>query len=145
MNRDTADRISDQFALARMQARSDLQAESADGLTHRSCASNRPGCPWLPMESGEHSVAGSDYFSSLGGSKLSAERCVIVTQHFVPTTVAQPRGFLGRADDIDEQDSGKNTAGLGATVQRTALDAYRFQQLFISMTEPPRNCSFHVV
>jgi hypothetical protein len=36
MDRDTADRISHQFTLACMQARPDLQAESADSLTHRS-------------------------------------------------------------------------------------------------------------
>jgi hypothetical protein len=146
MDRDTADRISDQFTLACMQARPDLQAESADGLTHRSRASNRPRCPWLPVESGEHSVAGSGYFSSPGRAKLSAERCVIVAQHIVPATVAQQRGFLSRADDIDKQDSGKNAAGLDVTVvRRTAPDAYRFQQLFISMAAPPRNCSFHIV
>jgi hypothetical protein len=56
----------------------------------------------------------------------------------VPATVAQQCGFLGRADDINKQDSGKNAAGLGATAQRTMPDEYRFQQLFISMAAPPR-------
>jgi hypothetical protein len=63
----------------------------------------------------------------------------------VPATVAQQCGFLGRADDINKQDSGKNAAGLDATAQRTMPDEYRFQQLFISMAAPPRNCSFHVL
>jgi len=47
MDRDTADRISDQFTLACMQACPDsiTEAESADGLTDRIRASNRPGCP----------------------------------------------------------------------------------------------------
>jgi len=35
--------------------------------------------------------------------------------------------------------------GLGATLHWTSPDAYRFQQLFISMAETQRNCSFHVV
>jgi hypothetical protein len=145
MDRNTADRISDQFTLARMYARPDLQAKSADGLTNRGRASNCPGCPWLSIESGEHSVAGGGYFSSSGRAKLSAQRCVIVTQNLVPATVAQPCGFLGRTDDIDKQHSRKNAAGLGATLHWTSPDAYRFQQLFISMAETQRNCSFHVV
>jgi hypothetical protein len=145
MNRDTADRISYQFTLACMQARPNLQAESADGLTHRSRASNRPGCPRLPMESGEHAVAGSDYFSSSACAKFSAERCVIVTQDLVPATVAEARGFFGRADDIDKQNRGKHAAGLDATLHRTPPDRYPFQQLFVSMAAAPRNCSFHVV
>src|SRR6266436_921632 len=116
MDRDTADRISHQFTLACMQARPDLQAESADSLTHRSRASNRPSCTWSAVESGEHAVASSGYFCSPGRAKLLAERSVIVTQHLVPAAVAQPRGFLGRADNIDKQDSGKNAAGLDATL-----------------------------
>jgi hypothetical protein len=68
-----------------------------------------------------------------------------VTKHLVPATIAQQRSFLGRADDIDKKDRGKNTTGLDATAHRTGPDAHRFQQPFISMTAPPRNCSFHVV
>ena len=145
MDRDTADLISNEFTFARMKAGPDLQAESADGPTDRSRTSDRPGCAWLPVESGEHSVAGSGYFSSPERTKLSAERCVIVTKHLVPATVTQQRGFLGRADDIDKKDRGKNTTAIDGTLRRTGPDAHPLQQLFISMAEPPCNCSFHVV
>jgi hypothetical protein len=94
MDCDTFYRISDHYTFACMQAGSDFEAESADRLTDRDGASNRPDRPRLPVESCEHSVAGRPYFSSPGRAKLSAERCVIVTQHFVPAVVAQQRDFL---------------------------------------------------
>jgi hypothetical protein len=78
------------------------------------------------MKGSEKAVAGSDYFSSPARSKLSAKRCVIVTQHLVPATVTEPSGFLGRADDIDKQHGGKNAAGLYATRPRTFPDTYAF-------------------
>ena len=136
---------SDQFTLARMYARPDLQAEGADGLTDRSRASNRPSCPWLPVESGEHSVAGGVYLSSAGCAKLSADGCVVVIQYPGPATIAHNRGFLGRADDIDEQDSGKHAIGLDLMAYRTSADSYFFEQPFILMAESPRNCFSHIV
>jgi hypothetical protein len=79
----------------------------------------------LSVEGGEYSVAGSSYFSSPGRAKLRAERGVIVAQHLVPATVAQQRGFLGRADDVNKEHSGTNATGLDARLHRTVTDAYR--------------------
>jgi hypothetical protein len=106
-----------------MQARPDLEAESADRLANRSRALNRPGCSWLPVESGDHSVAGGIYFFSLPRAQVSAERCVIVTQHLVPAPIAEQRSFLRRTDDINKQNSGKNATGLDARLHGTAPNA----------------------
>src|SRR5712692_4077849 len=127
-----------------MQSSPDLHAESSNSLTHRDRTTNRLSCSWRPIESSEHSVPSSSYFCSPGRAKLFAECGVIVSQHLAPATVAQQRGFLGRANDIDKQDSGKNATAFDATLHRPPLDAYRCQQLFVSMAAPTRNRSCHI-
>jgi hypothetical protein len=68
-----------------------------------------------------------------------------MTKHLVPATIAEQRGFLGRPDNIDKEDRGKNTTGLDRASGGTGPDSYPFQQPFIAMAAPARNCSFHVV
>ncbi len=144
MDRDTFDRIPNEFTLARMQSSPDLQAESSNSLTHRERTTNRPSCSWRPTEGSEYSVPSSSYLCSPGSAKLFAECGVIVAQHLAPATVAQQCGFLGRANNIDKQHSGKNAPGFDATLRRPALDAYCCQQLFVSVAASTRDRSCHI-
>ena len=105
MNRDADDLISNQFVFARMQPRPDLQPESADGLTDCSRASNRPG--WRRNVA---SIPSPVVITSLPRSARSSltHHGVIVIHYLRPATVAESRGFLSRANNIDKQSRGKH-------------------------------------
>jgi hypothetical protein len=119
IQRDTAGRVFDNFALAGMKTRSDLQSESADRFMDRGRTSDCPCCPRLSIESSEYAITGSGYFFPPGCAKLSAKRCVIMTQHLIPSAIAELRGLLRRPDYIDEDDRDKNAARLGSTANGT--------------------------
>src|SRR5262245_23537952 len=72
------------------------------GTAHGSCG---------PVECSEQSIAGGVYELPAMPPDLVLDVHIVHCQELSPPSVAEPRGFLGRADDVGEENRGEDALG----------------------------------
>src|SRR5436190_11092194 len=130
------------LVFARMQPHPDLQPQRAHRLADCGGATD-PGSR-VP-ERCEQSVSCRHYFLAAHGLQLLADGGVIVVHYLRPAHIAEPRGFLGGSDDIDEQDGGERLSELGVRAGGSAPVRDRSCQRFIAMVASLRDGSLRIV
>ena len=124
------------FVFAGVQPYSDLQPQRAHGLADCSRATDTGS---RRVERCEHPVPRGHDFLSAQNLQLFADGGVVVIHHLCPTRIAQPRGFFGRPDDIDNQYRGERLFELSVTLGRSTPDRNTSGQRFVAMALSPGN------
>src|SRR5437867_7138897 len=91
--------------LARVQARSDLQARLADGIADGHRATDGPS---RTVERGQDPVSGRMDLPPPVPGELSPDDALVLADELLPSTVPQLGSRGGRADDVREQDGGQD-------------------------------------
>ena len=66
------------------------------------------------VERGEEPIAGSVDFAATKSLQLRSHRAVMGRNEVAPSSITEADGQLSRADDVGEQDGGKDTLGRDA-------------------------------
>src|SRR5215471_19200370 len=109
MHGDTAHFPLYHLALARMQARADLDPESSDALRDRSRAAHGTRGA---IEASEESVPGDVELRAVEASELAADERVMALEQLPPRTIAKLDSLRSRADDVSEENRGEDTVRL---------------------------------
>ena len=102
-----ADVVVDLFALARMNACTNIKSDRAHFIDDCARASD---CARRAVECNEKPLPKRFHFIAAGALKFASYRRVMHVEQIMPSLVTQLRGQRGRAHDIGEQYSGKDTA-----------------------------------
>ena len=97
--------------LARVDSGADLDAKRPQRLDDCGRAGDRLGGP---VERGEKSIAGSVDFAAAKSLQLRSHGAVMGRDEVAPSSVTEADGQLSRADDVGEQNGGKDTLGRDA-------------------------------
>ena len=105
VNSDTTNIVADHFALACMEPSTDLYAERPDFLGNGTGAANA--ARWT-VKGGEKTVARCFHFMASKSREIAPDRGVMIVEQIAPALVAECGGFLGRADDVGEENRGED-------------------------------------
>src|SRR5690606_18574694 len=100
VNGNAADLAAATLDFAGMDARPDFEPQGSDGFA------NLHGAVYGPcgtVERREKSIPRAVDFPAPECRKIAADEVVVCSAHFEPARVAEPRGKLGRSDDVREQ------------------------------------------
>src|SRR5204862_1373257 len=100
--------VVDQFALARMQPRANLQAKLAETVSDRAGAANPPRGA---VERREEAVASRVHLPTTEPRELAADDLVVFLEEFPPGPVAEAGSTGSRIDHIGEQDGREHRFG----------------------------------
>src|ERR1700759_952946 len=105
------------LVFASVQPHPDFQPQRAHGLADCSCAADPGGGR---AERRPQPVPRRHDFLAAQGLQLAADGSEIMLHHLRPARIAEPRGFLGGAVDIDDEDRGERLLEFGATIDTSA-------------------------
>jgi hypothetical protein len=105
VNSDTANIVADHFALACMEPSTDLYAERPDFLGNGTGAANA--ARWT-VKGGEKAVSSCFHFMASKAREIAPDRGVMIVEKIAPALIAECGGFLGRADDVGEENRGED-------------------------------------
>src|ERR1700690_350023 len=131
MDRNSANLALDRLGLAHVEPGADLEAKLSCEVTNRERAADRVG---RHLERREQPVASGVDLPPAEPLQPIADRRVVPAEEPLPGGIANPRGELGRADDVYEQDRCEEAAGLVSVAPRTlhALPGAACGQRFFS-------------
>ena len=109
VNSDPSDLATKEFALARVYAPAHFEADSA--RVRRNCERTADRTR-RAVESREEAVTGGVNFTSAPAGQLPPHRRLMLSKQVTPAAVAEPRGALGRADDVGEEDRRQYAIGV---------------------------------
>jgi hypothetical protein len=109
VDRDAADLLTDDLALAGMQAAADLQVQRAHLVANPACTAND--ASWA-VERGEEPVAGGVDLPPAEPRELAPCHAVVLPEQLAPTAIADRERALGGPDDIGEQDRGEHAVSV---------------------------------
>jgi hypothetical protein len=109
MHCDAADLVADQLALAGVKSSADVDAEVANVVAHRESATDRARGP---IESSQEAVSGGVHLAAAKALELPPHQLVVSSDEVVPVVIAEPRGSLGRSDDVGEENRRQDSIGL---------------------------------
>jgi len=100
VNSDTADIVTDHFALACMKSSTDLDAERLDLIGYGASAAD---ATRRAIKSCKKAIAGRLHLTATEASKHTPDRSMVVVEQVAPALIAEACSLLRRADDIGEQ------------------------------------------
>ena len=106
MDRDSADVAVNQFALAGMKSRTNLQAQRTHLLAHGPRATYGAR---RAIEGGKQPITGGIHLVATEGTQFSPQHRVVVAEKLAPPRIAQFGRAFGGASDIDEHDGGEHS------------------------------------
>src|SRR5262245_25806837 len=110
MDRDPADLLAHDLALAGVEAGPDFEPQRSDAVRYGAGATN--GARWA-IESRQEPVASGVDLATPEADKLAAHQAVVTVEQIVPAPVAEACRLLGRADNVGEQHGREHAIGLG--------------------------------
>src|SRR5580765_445978 len=109
VNSDPSDLATKEFALARVHAPAHFETDGARVRRNSERTADRAR---RAVESREEAVPGSVNLCSAPTRQLAPHRRLMLSKQVAPAAVAEPRGALGRADDVGEEDRRQYAIGV---------------------------------
>jgi hypothetical protein len=110
MYRDSADAGTYKLTLPRVETGADFEAERADRVSHRQCATNASGGA---VKNCEEPVPGDINLATTKSRHFSAHEGMVALDQIPPCAITDPRGMLCRAHDVDEENGGQHPIVVG--------------------------------